>query len=462
MRCILSAMRIHAAQPLFAWNCLESTPSLRTLCGLLKTLPDEQLLRALQAHRGRGRNDYPIPTLWGIYVCRIALRHVTMDAMLDELRRNPALCRLLGIESEHGVPDKWNMSRFEKVLGLPKHLPLLREVFDAIIQRLGGAVGDLGEHLAGDATALHARPGRSSAADGSTLPQPAGGRKEYTDAAGTVTQVYEWFGYKLHLLVDARRELAVSYRITAANVGDNEPLEELIDQAQSNLCDERERERISPERAGRIRTLSYDKAADTNGVHAALHRRGIAGVIQTRSLWTDEPERVLPEEADGPRVVYDEAGTLYCYDTVSTPPIRHAMAFIGHEPRRGTLKYRCPARHHGWRCPRDARCNQGKTYGLTKRVDRAIDLRRFCRLPRATKKFERLYKGRTAVERVNARLKLFWGLDDGNVNTAERFHARVGAVMAVHAAFAVLLAKAPRHEGTLSRTRLSPIAHALQ
>ena len=43
------------------------------------------------------------------------------------------------------------------------------------------------------------------------------------------------------------------------------------------------------------------------------------------------------------------------------------------------------------------------------RVTREVDLRRFPPMPRATKKFERMYKGRTAVERVNARLKIFWG-----------------------------------------------------
>src|SRR5208283_5702166 len=80
---------------------------------------------------------------------------------------------------------------------------------------------------------------------------------------------------------------------------------------------------------------------------------------------------------------------------------------------------------------------------------------------RATKQFERLYKGRTSVERVNARLKIFWGIDDGNVTGSTRFHAMVGAVMLVHAAFATLLAATPRREGTLGTMRLSPIAKAL-
>ena len=112
-------------------------------------------------------------------------------------------------------------------------------------------------------------------------------------------------------------------------------------------------------------------------------------------------------------------------------------------------------------------CNAGKTYGKTVRVPQESDLRRFPPLPRSTKKFEELYKGRTAVERVNARLKLFWGVDDGNVTGARRFTSQVGLVMIVHAAFATLLAMAPRYEGhkppkTLGQTRLGTIAAALR
>ncbi len=72
-----------------------------------------------------------------------------------------------------------------------------------------------------------------------------------------------------------------------------------------------------------------------------------------------------------------------------------------------------------------------------------------------------MYKGRTSVERVNARLKVFWGVDDGNIRGARRFVAEVGVVLAVHATFATLLASAPRREGTLGKLKLGPIAEAL-
>jgi hypothetical protein len=446
-------MIIPAAKPLFAWDELEDSPSLRTIKELLDALPDAKLLDSLRNGRGKGRNDYPVHVLWGVVILRVVLRHITTEAVLGELRRNAGLRALIGIDSEAGVPKPWNISRFEDVLGQEPHRTLLKDIFNVLIERLGVAIPGLGVDTAGDATALSSR--RKSAAGAQEeveegLPQASGGRKEYTDDDGKVTKVVEWFGFKLHLIVDIKNEVVLSYEITDTKPGDGETLPAVLEQARANLP------------PGRIKTLAYDKAADSDDVHRELNRAGITPVIQMRAMWQTEPERLLPGHDGTSNVVYDELGTIYCYDKMSDPPKRHKMAFIGHEPRRETLKYRCPAKHEGWECPMSPVCNAGKSYGKTVRVPRGVDLRRFPALPRATKKFERMYKGRTAVERVNARLKLFWGVDDGNVKGSRRFVAQVGVVMAVHAAFATLLASAPRREGTLSQTSLSPVAKALR
>ncbi len=445
-------MHIAMTKPLFAWDCLQDSPSLGTIRHFLRSIPDAKLLEGLRQHRGRGRDDYPVHVLWGVLLLRIALRHVSVDATLAELGRNEGLRRLIGIEREEGVPKSWNVSRFLDVLGQEPHVSELRRIFDAMIERLGVAVPDLGKNTAGDSTALHARQKRQEAAKAETaegLPQPSGGKKEYLDEEGKVTKVVEWFGYKLHLLVDAKHEVVLAYQVTTANAADCKSLPELVEQGQGNL----------PQ--GRIETLAYDKAADDNESHRVLHKAGIRPVIQNRRLWKDQTEQMLPGHDGRSNIVYDEAGTVYCYDRTSQPIVRQKMAYIGYEPQRETIKYRCPARHEGWPCPHDAVCNAGKSYGKTVRVDRTIDLRRFPPIPRATKKFERMYKGRTSVERVNARLKLFWGVDDGNLVGARRFHAMVGAVLVVHVAFATLLAAAPRHDGTLGKLRLGPIQKAL-
>lgn len=443
-------MRIHAAKPLFAWSELEDSPSLATIQGVLASLPDEALLEGLADARGNGRDDYPVPVLWGVLVLSVLCRHVFLNDCLAELHRNPSLCRLLGIRSVAAIPKPSNLSRFLDVLGRPDHHNALRAVFDSLVEQMGLAVPDLGKNAAGDSTALAARAknGEKAVAEEvkEGLPQPTGGRKEYKDDDGKVTKVYEWFGYELHLLVDAKHEVALAWHVSDTKLGDNEGIEALAEQAQANLP------------AGRIETLAYDKAADDIKVHETPSDKGIKPVVQMRALWKDEKEKT---PRVGLPVVYDEAGTLFCYDTVSDPPVRRQMSCIGHEAERGTVKWRCPAKHDGLPCASMQKCDEGRSYGLTVRVKCEDDLRRHPAIPRSTKQFERLYKGRTSVERVNARLKIFWGVDDGNVVGARRFHAHVGLVMVVHAGLALWLAKQPRWEGRLSSVSISPIAQAL-
>jgi hypothetical protein len=495
-------MQLANCQPLFAWDALEDSPSLGTLRRFLAAIPDAPLLDSLRQARGHGRDDHPVSVLWGVVLLTIVLRHVHFEACLAELRRNDDLRALIGIprDAEDKVPDGWNVSRFLQVLGQEPHRDHLRSVFDHMVQRLGAAVPDLGQNTAGDASALNARRNKKRAASAPTptatgpdtpaptaavagttpaatptaptlpaqaaaepavpadkvvfdpygLPVAAGGRKEYTDADGKVVRVVEWFGYKFHLLVDVKHEVTLAYRISSTKMGDNELLPDLLQQARANLP------------PGRIKTLAYDKAADDEAVHELLHDAGIQPLIQHRHLWKTEPERLLPGHDGSSNIVYDEAGTLYCYDKVSDPPVRHPMSYIGHEPERGTLKYRCPAKHEGWECPMSSICNAGKSYGKTVRIKQEEDLRRFPPIPRATKQFERLYKGRTAVERVNGRIKIYWGADDGNIVGGPRFHALLGAIMVVHLGMATVLASLPRREGTLGTMKLSPIAKTLQ
>ncbi len=448
-------MIVHATKPLFPWDELEVSPSLATIRQALQTIPDAALLHALRQRRHNGCDTYPVSVLWGVLLLSIILRHDSIEACLGELQRNAPLRLLIGIESETAVPHGWNLTRFLAVLGQAPYLDLLRDVFDQMVKRLGVAVSDLGKHTAGDSTGLSGRrepnAQRVKAEIEQGLPQASGGRKEYKDDDGTITKVVEWFGYKLHLLVDVTHEVVLSYHITDTKAGDNERIEALVEQARANLPEDR------------IETLAYDKAADDIKVHDLLHDADIKPLIHNRCCWPKDGEQ---EKVIGGRVplhvVHDEAGTVYCYDTVSREPVRRAMSYAGHEKSRGTLKYRCPAKVEGFTCVSEEKCNAGKSYGMTVRVPQEIDLRRFPSIPRGTKQFERLYKGRTSVERVNARLKIFWGIDDGNVVGSRRFHAHVGAVLVVHLAFATVLAKAQRYEGSYGGMRLSPIAAKLE
>jgi len=455
------AVQIHVTKPLFAWDLLEDSPSLKTVRQFLEAIPDDRLLAGLRTARAKGRNDYPVRVLWGTLLVTIALRHPSVESCLAELRRNDGLRRLLGIDTEEQVPKSWNMSRFVHLLGQPPHRAELRHIFDSLIQQLGRAVPTLGQHTAGDSTTLNARHDKAVRTqlqqqpatlglDEDGLPLAAGGRKEYRDDKGQVSKILQWFGYKGHLLVDVEHEVILAWQISSTKTADHDLVSPLIQQAKANLP------------AGRIETLAYDKAADDREIHELLRDEEIKPVIQIRNCWQNQTEKLVPGQERRGNIVHNEAGTVFCVDTTSRPTVKHQMAYVGHEADRGTLKYRCPARHEGWECPMAATCNAGKAYGLTVRVKQETDLRRFPPIPRATRKFEELYKGRTAVERANARLKVFWGTDDGNISGGARFHGMFSTVMIVHAAFATLLAAAPRHGGVLNQTRLSTVSEALR
>ena len=86
-----------------------------------------------------------------------------------------------------------------------------------------------------------------------------------------MTKVVEWFGFKLHLIVDVKHEVVLAYEITDTKAGDGETLPVVLEQAEANLP------------ADRIETLAYDKAADSDDVHELLSGKGITPLIQMRS-----------------------------------------------------------------------------------------------------------------------------------------------------------------------------------
>jgi len=127
-----------------------------------------------------------VRVLWGVVLLTIALRHTGFEACLGELRRNPALAKLIGIRSIRDVPRGWNISRFLDVLGQEPHRLELEAMFNQMIQRLGEVVPDLGRATAGDSTSLKARrlrrdrPRKPRAATRRPLSRTAHGRHRET------------------------------------------------------------------------------------------------------------------------------------------------------------------------------------------------------------------------------------------------------------------------------------------
>jgi len=100
------------------------------------------------------------------------------------------------------------------------------------------------------------------------------------------------------------------------------------------------------------------------------------------------------------------------------------------------LKFRCSRHAEALGCP----CSLS-SYGRVLKIAISENERRWPGLHRESKKFKRLYKRRTAVERVNSRLKEHLCLDQQHVRGLARTSLNVGLSLLVMVGGALAMAK---------------------
>jgi transposase, IS5 family len=190
--------------------------------------------------------------------------------------------------------------------------------------------------------------------------------------------LYYWFGYKLHLLIDALTELPVSFVLTPANVSDTEELPNLLGKAKLK------RTEAKPD------AVITDKGYDSKNNNDIVYKEyKAAPIIPIR-------EREGAQQTD----ICNAKGTPTCGCGLD-------MVYWGRDGN--YLKYRCPHVLGKATCKNISPCTSS-AYGYVLKLPISDDVRRHPPIPRETKKWKRLYKMRTSVERVNSRLKDILGL----------------------------------------------------
>lgn len=402
---------------LFGWEEIEELGDLERLQLVLKTLPDEELMRDLERERKNGRDDYPVRAVWNSILAGIVYQHPSIESLRRELRRNAQLRQLCGFDparGERAVPPAWVYSRFLKKLMARQEL--LEAMFNRLVEELAQQLPDFGRILAidGKALASFAR-GRKRQTDKG---KPDGRRELDADwgqktlrgereGGSTWEKVVRWFGFKLHLVVDALYELPVTFKVTRASASEIKQGHRLIDQMAEH----------TPTILKRCEYWLADRGYDDGKLHTKLwEEHGIKPVIDIRNLWRDgEDTRLLTGWAN---VVYDYKGQVYCYCPQSAR--RRPMAYGGFEKERGTLKYRCPARHYGLTCMGMDRC---RVKGAV-RIPLKEDPRIFTPLARSSYAWKQIYKKRTAVERVNSRLDRVFGFEEHYIRGLKKMTLR--------------------------------------
>ena len=411
---------------LFSWEKVDRSPEILRLGRLLDALPDGKLLSALEAARKGKRNDYPLRAVWRSVVAGVALGHATTASLIRELRRNAELREVCGFDllaRDKVVPRDYVYSRFFALL--EKHAALVEEMFQSLISSLGDILPDFGANLAADSKALVARGARPADANLGTK------RYESVGRDGAVTeQIQHWFGWKLHLLVDADTELPLAFEVTGASIGDSPRLMPLVESYKEN----------QPTLHARGKTLSADKAYDGVRNKALLYERhGIAPLIPpcdtTAVRAGDGMQPLDPNQSD--TIFLGATGHVLCRIApfeLDKEKIYAPMQFLGYEKNRDTLKFRCPATAHGIECKNREACRCRPTvrdgrYGRVVRVPRNRDPRTLMPIHYHSRNFAKAYKKRTSVERVFSRLDNVHGFENAIVKSRQRMQTRVAIAL---------------------------------
>ena len=346
---------------LFSWEHVEASSDLDRLRMALESMPDEALMRALEEERKGRRDDYPLRAVWNSVVAGIVFEHKSVESLRRELRRNGELRHVCGFDVFKGdgaVPSAWVYSRFLKKLFA--HQAQIDAMFDELVETLRTLLPAFGQRLAIDSKAIdsHGRPSQHDERDGRRDTDADWGTKRYHGVRqdGTVWEkVKRWFGYKLHLIVDADYELPVAYTVTKASASDCPELLPLVDQL----------DRRHPGLLEQTQFLSGDKGYDSHANNRELwDTYGVKPIIDIRNTWQDEPHaprQVFPERVD--TIFYTERGQVLCRYRDEHPDEREnytAMVFEGFEADRESLKYRCPAAAKGIACTQRDLCNAGR------------------------------------------------------------------------------------------------------
>jgi len=486
------------AKQLFDWDAVEARSDLDRFFLVRDHLPDERLVQYLEVMRGQGRNDYPVRAMWNALLAGVVFQHPSISALIRELDRNPALLQACGFnvlpvqgkprvqrapkEGDPGkpvtaheapaaprraVPTDWSFSRFlSNVVELEEALGLITEMVGILREQLMEVLPDFGCHLGYDGKAIESHStGRRNKDTGEPSDPEADWGVHETAGVGSDGKPWRklkrWFGYGLHLIADTRYEIPVAMHLTPASHSEQIELRSMI----RELCAQ------SPQLARRCDDFSADRGLDSGETKALLwDEYRIRPLIDTRLLWREEkqqadyaPERpitrpLFPDRVD--TLVHTERGTLHCICPVTGE--QRDLAFQGFEADRDTLKYRCPAAAYGLTCQGQEICHrqggvQPGPYGRIVRLKLTDhDRRIFTPTPHGSPTWQRGYKRRTALERINNRIDHSFGFERHFIRGLAKMKARAGLAIVVMMSMALGHVRAGRAEQMRSLVRPIP------
>lgn len=339
------------------------------LAGLLDSPEIGRLVADLEATRWTGRPGYPIRTMVGLCLTKSLYAIPTWTKTVALVREHWALQRALGCEGK--PPSVYAAYRFAEKMRA--NGDMLERCIDSVVAGLKEKLPSYGTDLAIDASDMPAY------ANGQRYVYKGGPERNWhTDpdaswghrSAVSTRRGGGFYGFKLQMACCTATGLPVAWSVETAKANESMFVAPLVDEAKR--------------RGAMAATCAMDKAYDIGRVYAECAER--------------DCEAIVPLRATG-AVVKNEHRPPACEHGIWT--------YAGSDRKRGASKWRCPT----------GECKPASTWV---KADRLHPL-----MPRESKRWKALYRGRSAVEREFGRLKNEWGLKPLRVRGLEkvRLHA---------------------------------------
>ena len=355
----------------------------------------------------RGPDGYSCRALLFALIAMFTEKISNRAKLVERLKGDPRFAWVCGFDPFGPTPSEATFSRFFRDLS---ETPLLLELFQDFVKK-GCEMGHIGNEAAAvDGSHIHAyvtppKPLKKKEKEALSPPQ-AKTREEESSAASCSSghsphpinsvndlptepawgakrnpqgNVFYWYGYKIHIVLDTKSELPVAFRVVSANIHDKTVFLPLL----KDLME------TSP--GVRFKYYIADEAYDSQDIYTILRNEF-------------EAQAIIPLNTRGakePPPGFDFNGTPVCTAGLQ-------MVYWGSDGERN--KFRCPEAAGKCRCPLQIECSDSP-YGLTVHCTIDDDPRRFSHPHRGTRHYEELKRKRSAVERFNGRAKVHLKMD---------------------------------------------------
>lgn len=381
-------MKIISQLSVFDYKEIEILGDLERCKLLIDNVPDEKIINKLYEIRGKGRNDYPIEAVWNSILITPLLKCSTINQLRRELSRNRDLRKICGFNDADYYYGKCKLVPPPKAYSnmfknLKKIEAMLKDCFNELRQFMYDNLKEFGINTGEDGKIFSSRA-KGYNKNGDVNDARCDMDADYTikenyykDKDG-ITQVKKkiYFGYRIHILADTRYELPIEYTITKASVSEKKELLKHINMLNKELRD-------------KIETLSADKGYDDIKVIDGLREYEIKAIIDIRNQWQSGETTKQYKDTE---IVYTYNGEVGIIDEKGK---FNQLKYLGYDKVKETLRY----------------TNGRKVYSIEIKEDRRV----FTEIARDSMKWKRLYKGRTALERINGRLDRDFNLENHKV-----------------------------------------------